>query len=103
MEGKDANIWKDFFLLLHEKVIILKNDIMDKLLTYIPIVIRHKMNHKVLVVSLPKTSAGIFFLQLKFVKNIVALIDKQLQQQQSKNVVKGHEESFPIDHPTFSF
>lgn len=61
MEGKDANIWKDFFLLLQEKVIILKNDIMDKLLTYIPIVISHKMNHKVLVVSLPKTGAGIFF------------------------------------------
>ena len=68
---------KIFFLLLQEKVIILKNDIMDKLLTYIPIVIRHKMNHKVLVVSLPKTGAGICFLQLKFVKKIVALIDKQ--------------------------
>lgn len=55
-------IFGTIFFLLQEEVIILKNDFMHKLLTYIAIVIRHKMNYQLLIVSLPKTGARIFFL-----------------------------------------
>lgn len=53
------HIWEDFFFFLPQEVV---NHIEEyKLLTYLLIVFRHKMNHKILTISFPKAGAIVFF------------------------------------------
>lgn len=64
---------------------------MYKLVTYIPIVIRHKMNQRVLMVSLPKTGTGIFLFNHQ---NLWLSRANQSIHKARMLIVKGHEESF---------
>lgn len=88
-------IFGKIFFLLQEEIIILKNDLLYKLLTYISVAIRHKMNHQLLIVSLPKTDRyKIYFLTIKICeKDNGCYWPKRINKKTKAKItiIKGHE------------